>query len=211
MRSYSQNQEDVIVLALFKGFKGTLLEIGANDGVTLSNSQLLIENGWKGYLVEPGRKVFDKLYTLHEFNPRVKLYNFGIGICTSGGVKLPFYESAAHVPGGKDTGLVSSISREETERWRSAGVEFEQTEIQLFNFKDFWGMSGNPQFDFISIDAEGMDWEILNQIDLDAVGCKVLCVEHNSNKELYSKIINYCAGFKEISYNNENVILYNGK
>ena len=207
MRTYSQTKEDLFVANLFGSYKGTLLDIGANDGITLSNSRLLIENNWNAYLLEPG-KVFERLkevYT-HYFKEQVHLYNFGIGICTPGGVKLPFFESGAHVPGGKDTGLVSSISREETERWRSAGVEFERSEIQIFNFKDFWDLAGNPQFDFISIDAEGMDWEILNQIDLNVVGCKVLCIEWNGDRELGKKITDYCKGFKLVERNNENLI-----
>ena len=52
---YSQNHEDDIVLNFFQNTESnkTVLEIGANDGKTFSNSLLLIENGWKAHLVEP--------------------------------------------------------------------------------------------------------------------------------------------------------------
>lgn len=207
MKSYSQNGEDLFVLDYFRGYKGTLLEIGANDGRMLSNSLLLIENGWKALLVEPGRKVFDSLHALHAFNPNVKLHNCGIGE-QSGTVK--FYESGEHVLNGGDSGLVSSIDYAETERWRNSGVKFDETEVSIYDWATFYNKIDfpSPNVDFISIDAEGMDWDILKQIDLTAVGCKCLCIEHNGSIELISIFTDYCLthGLNEALRNNENII-----
>lgn len=207
MISFSQNKEDLFVLDYFKGYKGTLLSIGENDGVTLSNAKLLIEQGWAAHLVEPGT-VFKQLEGLHAGNDRVTCHNFGIGLCTPGGVRLPFYESAAHVPGGADTGLVSSLHPSETERWRQAGVQFKETTIQLYNFEEFLQISGATTFDFISIDVEGCDLEILLQINLTDVGCKCLCIEHNGDVELIDRFTAYCAQFemKPVYRNGENII-----
>ena len=36
--NYSQNNEQNIILNYFKNYKGTLLDLGANDGITFSNS-----------------------------------------------------------------------------------------------------------------------------------------------------------------------------
>ncbi len=58
---YSQNNEEQIIIEYFKDFKGHLLDIGANDGLTLSNSRKLIELGWTGDLVEPSPNAFQKL------------------------------------------------------------------------------------------------------------------------------------------------------
>lgn len=202
LASYAQNQEDLFVLNYFKSFKGTLLEIGSNDGHTLSNSLLLIENGWKAHLLEPGETCVDLMY-LHEKNDKVTVHNFGIGE-TNGKVK--FYESANHVPGGTDKGLVSSTDYAETERWRKAGVQFKETEIMLYTFDKFWSSIGKPQFDFISIDTEGCEVAILKQIDLEKVGCKVLIIEWNGNPELSTKFTRYCEGYRLALVNNENMI-----
>lgn len=202
--SYSQNQEDLFVLRYFKNFKGTLLEIGANDGQTLSNSNLLIQHGWKAHLVEPAG-VFADLQDLHKRNDKVKCYNYGIGDQDS---VVPFYESANHIPGGADRALVSSVDITETERWRKTGVEFVEKNIQLKSFESFWAEAGKPQFDFISIDAEGFDWPILQQINLQQVGCKCLCIEWNSVADLARTVIMYCNNFglKLVHQNNENLI-----
>jgi hypothetical protein len=50
---YGQNKEDetinnLIVSKYGSDFKGTILDLGANDGVTLSNSRYFYENNWKG-------------------------------------------------------------------------------------------------------------------------------------------------------------------
>lgn len=203
MRSYSQNAEDVIVWALFKGFKGTLLEIGANNGQTLSNSKLLIENGFSGHLVEPGH-TFNALSKSHKKNDKVKCYNYAIGGLFE--TEMSFYESGAHVKGGNDTGLVSTLDFEETERWRRNGVQFTERKVAVKPFSHLYRDMGKPMLDFISIDAEGHDWDILQQIDLNMVGCKVLIIEWNGDQDLLKKFTDYCANFRLVDKNNENLI-----
>lgn len=198
MHSYSQNREDLFVLDYFKGFKGTLLEIGANDGRTLSNSLLLIENGWKAHLVEPS-SVYNDICALHGDNPRVTVYNFGIGAYDE---VLELHESGCHVPNGADKALVSTFNTSEMSRW--PGVEFKSKPVQLVSWETF---AGNRQtFDFISIDAEGYDWEILQQIDLTLTSC--LIIEWNSIEALKVTFIDYCAsyGLKLAHVNAENLI-----
>ena len=64
---YGQNKEDEIINNLIvskygENFKGSILDLGANDGVTLSNSRFFVERGWHGVLVEAGNKPFEKLF-----------------------------------------------------------------------------------------------------------------------------------------------------
>lgn len=202
--SYSQSKEDKKILRYFNGRTGTLLEIGANDGSFLSNSKLLIENDWSAHLVEPST-VFKDLKKLHKENKNVKCYNIGIGTKNE---KVKFFESGNHVPNGTDKALVSSVKFEETKRWRDAGVEFTEREVELKTFKDFWEEIGKPQLNFISTDTEGYDWDILQQIDLKEVGCECLIIEWNGDKDLEKKFTSYCGkfGLKETHRNAENII-----
>ncbi len=202
MKSYSQSSEDLLILQYFGNYKGTLLEIGANNGTELSNSKLLIEQGWKAHLIEPGR-TFSDLVKLHYTNPKVHLYNYAIGESES---VTTFYESGAHVLGGADSGLVSSLDFDETLRWRNIGVDFTETTVQVKSFEDFYKEAGEPQLDFISIDAESHDWQILQQIDLRTVGCRCLCIEYNSLSYMEELFTTYCAGYKLLHKNRENLI-----
>ncbi len=198
----SQNNEAKIVSDYFKGFKGTVLDIGANDGMTFSNSYDLIKSGWSGVLFEPGQ-VFDQLDKLYDGNPKVDCYQLAI---TEKQEQLTFYQSGAHVKNGTDTGLVSTLDYDETIRWRNSGVEFTETKIQSVPFS--WVLKWHKQFDFITIDAEGNDWNILKQIDLNLVGCRCLCIEWNGDAQLHKQYSYYAMsfGFNLIHTNKENLI-----
>lgn len=204
MESHSQNKEDLKIAKYFNGKVGTLLSVGENDGKTYSNAKLLIDNGWSAYLLEPA-SVFQELHILHEDNEKVKTFNFGLGLKEE---TVKFYESKNHVPGGTDKALVSSTSYEETKRWRQAGVEFIECEIRLMPFNKFWEEQGNPILSFITIDCEGNDWNVLQQINLKDVGCECLIIEWNGDKVMARKFANYCYkfGLREIHSNAENKI-----
>lgn len=202
--SYSQNQEDLFILNYFGDYKGTVLEIGANDGIMLSNSRLAIQNGWSAYLVEPG-ETFNSLKFIYGGNPNIKLFPYGIGEKTE---QVNFYASKSHIPNGSDIGLVSSISYKETERWRNAGVEFITTTIQIRKYSEWYETQDRPKFDFISLDCEGGEWGILQLIDLDECACKCLCIEWNGNPDLRNLFNDYCSSFGMVLMvqNNENLI-----
>lgn len=203
--SYSQNQEDLFILNYFGDYKGTVLEIGANDGTMLSNSRLAIRNGWSAYLVEPGDP-YKSLVDLYGHSPEtVRLFGYGLGEKTE---QVNFYASKSHIPNGSDIGLVSSTSYKETERWRNAGVEFITTTIQVRKYSEWYEAQDRPKFDFISLDCEGGEWGILQQIDLDECACRALCIEWNGNPDLWNLFNDYCGSFGMVLrvQNNENLI-----
>ena len=201
MKSYSQNREDLFIANYFGDFKGTLLDIGANDGTTFSNSRLLIEKGWSAHLLEPGIAAFLKLADLYADSWHATIHRVGIGERDE---VVTFYESGAHVKNGKDIGLVSTAIGSETNRWRKSGVHFDETQVKLLTWQSFYKRCDECTFEFISIDAEGYDWKILQQIDLKDT--KVLCIEWNSDPNLLAKYTNYCKGFKPAVKNAENLI-----
>lgn len=198
-----QNQEDKLISEWFGQFKGIVLEIGANDGKTYSNSLHFIKNGWGAVLVEPSHKVFPKLQNLHEGNNRVFMVNAAIAN-HNGTAKL--LDSGDFLLKGTCS-LLSTLKPEEVKRW--GDVTFEETEVVTITFDTLLNSSPYKEFQFISIDCEGFDLEVLRQIDLDKVGCRAICIEHNSFPHIVSQIREYCLpyGFKEIGYNAENILL----
>jgi len=207
---YSQNDEEAVVKAYFaeRDPKSLcLLDIGANDGETFSNSRQLILDGWNAVLVEPSPKAFAKLKMLYRQNSKVKVRKLAISKATG---QLEFHESGSLNEDESDVALFSSIKASELERWADR-VSFTKMEVQSYSVGDFIENQNlqDLQFDFITIDAEGMDWEILRQIDLTQIGCKCLCVEWNGISSLYAKMKVYCENkhyMKECSRNSENVI-----
>lgn len=193
--SYSQTGEDLVALKYFNGGIGNLLSIGECDGKYLSNSLLLIENGWSADLLEPLLGTYIKLEKQHYNNRNVFCYSFGIDTTT--GLK-PFYASGGSVINVLDKSLL--------DKW-GYPMEYE-TEAQFFTWQDS-GLSKGT-YNFITIDAEGKDWDILTQMNLTELGCECICVEQGNDPVNYERIKAYCAGHgltKELLYNFENVIL----
>lgn len=199
---YSQNDEELILLEKLSSITGTLLDIGANDGKTLSNSLALIERGWSAVLVEPAKTPFAKLTSLHQDNPNVQCINLAIG--TEIG-ELKFYSSGTHLNSG-DTDLLSTLCESELDRWVGTENEFTEDVVSVVDFDTFLNHSQFKKFDLILIDAEGLDYDILTQIDLSQVECSMLVVETNSKDD--EKYIEYCEkyGLKPIHKTYENLI-----
>jgi FkbM family methyltransferase len=207
----SQNNEYEVVLNYFTRLTNNygmftefnLLSIGENDGETLSNTYDLLNNKfdkmkWNGYLIEPSPKAFSKLKKLYEGREDVICYN--VGIANESG-KHRFIESGNHL--GNDVALLSSLLDSETKRWTD--TEFNEIEAEFLTFSDFIGLTmGN--FHFITIDAEGYDYDILKQINLMSVDCRCLCIEHNGNTDLINKYLEHCKPMYELSRNAENII-----
>lgn len=197
---YTQNKEQEYILEHFKDFKGTLCSIGENDGKTFSNALALIELGWDAILVEPSPCTFEKLKELHKDRDNVICINAAVG--ESAG-KMKFYESGHHLKDKSDYALLSTLDPNETIKWRKAGIEFKEIEVDVITMTEL-----NAHFDFVTIDAEGLDIEILKQIDL--THTSLLCIEWNSIMANKLVIMEYCSQFgmnKIIYESGENLLI----
>jgi FkbM family methyltransferase len=172
---HSQNNEEQIILEYFKDHIGVFLDIGANDGITLSNTRRLAKMGWSGVCVEPSPTVFNKLSKLYEDNQNIQCVPFAIS--NSSG-KCTFYESNEHLGNG-DYSLLSTLIESEIDRWKGTQT-FTKIEVDTITIDRLFEISNFKKFDFISIDCEGLDYEILKNIKPYISETKMICVEWNS-------------------------------
>ncbi len=190
MKSYSQYGEDLKILEFFKNKKGNLLDIGANDGRTISNSLLFIEEGWSGVLIEASHIAFEKLVKEHENNKNIYCLNK----CLSDKIgKTTFYHNLNHFGRG-DTDLLSTIV-ESNYQDSSRGFSFSKFEIDCVDFNTLYEEMPIKKFDYISIDIEGMDLLILKQMNLNDMEVELLIIEYNNMIEVKNEIITYCNKF----------------
>ncbi len=219
MKDYSQSGEQAVILNYFTGReRGTLLDIGANDGETFSMSRALMLDGWSGVLIEPSPAAFSKLLDTYrvtgsgrkpdsfvgtpgEYHAHI---SGGMVVAPGGNARLVnaaitptdgpagFYDSGTHLKKG-DVALLSTTVPAEMDRWKKSGEQFTKTTVRGITFATLMRERGVKHFDFISIDAEGCDLSILKQIDLTAVGCQMLCIEFNQNKTAEAEMRAYCA------------------
>src|ERR1043165_9589321 len=159
MNTYSQNGEDLIISEYFGSFKGYLLSIGENNGKTFSNARLLIENGWNALLIEPSLA----------YNNLVRLYSdHELVTCDNKAVSDKYGTSVWYE---LEDSLLSTMDKSIAD---TCGRKYETTAVDINPYSE---IANN--YDFITIDAEGSDWIILQQIDLTYTKC--LCIEYSND------------------------------
>ena len=193
---YSQNQEEKYILNHFKDKQGTFLDLGAYDGKELSNTRALVELGWAGCCVEPHPTICAELEkNCLGFD---KVFCFEIAIGKANGI---FQLNA-------NPTYYSTLIDSEMERWKNTDFEFKPIDVEVFDFKTFQSISPYNTYDFISIDCEGLEIDILYQMDLDKLQCKMICVETNGKEtQKYIDYISTFKGFKVVHVNAENLIM----
>lgn len=176
---YSQNNEEDIILKFFnKDTQGTFLDIGAYHPTVFSNTRALYEKGFKGVFVEPSPTLKPPFVTAYGNDPQMQLLEICVG--TENGT-VDFYNSYGDA--------VSTTIKAETVRWeQDLGVKFELMQIEMVDVAGLIERCQYKQFDFINIDTEGNVFDILNQIDPAALGCRLICAEWaGKDKELFEQ------------------------
>jgi FkbM family methyltransferase len=197
--SYSQNKEEEIILDYLKGYVGTFVSIGENDGVTFSNVRALAERGWSGVMIEPDPEAFSRLEKLYLEYKGLYTYNYAIG--DHNGKKI-LQKSSSLLKNG-DTGLVSTFNASEMERFKSV-VKYTPIEVQQYTWRTALNRWSIQEFDVVSIDVEGNEMQILPDMDLSKT--KLLCIEHNGRQDLKLEYEKYLEGFRLIYTSAENLI-----
>lgn len=182
---YAACGQDILIAELLSHKKnGTFFDIGANDGVTISNSYYFEkELGWSGVAVEPIPSVFAKLQS----NRSCHLVN---GCVTPEPGTAKFLEM-----GGQDNmlstleqnneGLTARRLRKNAQRHNTDVTEIE---VECFTFASLTKKFGIDSVDVLSVDTEGGELNILKSIDFSATPVSVITVENNYYK---SDIRNY--------------------
>lgn len=198
---YSQNNEEQVILDYFDGYIGTFLDIGANDGETLSNTRKLALLGWQGVCIEPAMTAYRKLHDLYLKDDNV--LTIKLAVAQTDGMAV-LHDSGEHLGTG-DTSLLSTLVSRETEKWKD--TEFKNQMVKVARWETVIKEYDLNPFDFISIDAEGMDVAILQQMDLSKTF--LVCVEHNGSQTAQMRIKQHCAKFgltETLLFNGENII-----
>lgn len=203
---YSQSLEEKVILEYFKDAStGTFIDIGANEGQTFSNTRALALRGFFGVLVEPSPSAFKKLKTLYDGHKGIYLYQVAINDHNGKAI----LQESGPLCSSSDIGLVSTFHNEEMDRFKRT-VSYTPVEVKTFRWKTFLNRLTIKEFSFVSIDAEGSDLTILQQMDLGALKTQCVCIEHNSKPELKKQYLEVTSKFgldKIIYESGENIII----
>ena len=187
--SKSQDGEDrYLVDTYFKGLcGGTYLELGALDGVRFSNSHLFeFGFGWSGVLIEPNPKSFKALQTNR---PKNRLHN--VAVCD--------VSREVHFMRGDEgavTGIFEFMAPSFRAEWfkgsASSRLEDVSDKIRCEPLRRVLGKDGlreKKHIDFLSLDVEGAEFEVLKTIDFTAQQFGVIFYEADPHNVVKNEIV----------------------
>lgn len=197
MKYYSQARQDFIVDQLFYNKKnGFFLDLGANDGISFSNTYFFEKHrNWQGICVEPIKEVYDKL----KKNRKCKVINCAIGEKTE---KLTFTRVVG--PSQMLSGLKKFRHQDHQKRTLNE-VEFNggkviEEIVQCLSFKEMMSKFNVKTIDYLSIDIEGGEFEILKTINLKDFSIKIITVENNYDDKRINDFMISKGYFKILKY-----------
>jgi FkbM family methyltransferase len=194
----SQHKQDLVLDQVLFANKpaGVFLDIGANDGLTYSNTSFLEqERKWKGICVEPLPDTFEKLKT----NRSCILENCAVGAADK-------QEDFLQVTGYAEmlSGLMKNYNKKHLERVDSEiaqyGGEKRVIVIKTVNINTLLAKHHIERVDYCNIDTEGSELEIIRAIDFSKVAINVFTVEANYRSEVIKmKLFLFFKGYKYIT------------
>lgn len=162
---FSQFEEERIILDFWGNRVASFLDIGAWDGIELSNTRALALKGWSGILVEPSPTAFQLLLKNTNDIPNMVCVNSAISEMR----EIRKFHAQSMWGGTLNDSKVKDDCRTNTSNYY----------VLTMSPTDLWeiGTREDMEFEFVSIDAEWMDYQVL-------CGCRglfnkteLLCVE----------------------------------
>jgi FkbM family methyltransferase len=139
-----------LVAAFFGDIKGYFVEVGANDPHERSQTSHLERAGWTGVLVEPQPNLANKLRAMRS----AKVFAVACSAPENAGRTLPLYVA----------GPLSALNRE---RMAPGAAPETIIKVPISTLDSVLGEAGSPaHFDFLSIDVEGHEIEVLRGFDI---------------------------------------------
>jgi len=166
--TYAQHGDDIVIRCVFDSLgidNPSYLDIGAHHPSNISNTKLFYDAGSRGINVEANPNLFSQFMVDRPYDINL---NFGVG--KEAGF-IPFYMIDNYSGRNSfDFETVNAFVQDYPEFSIKQVVDLPvMTVAQL--------LSNRAVPDFLTIDVEGLDYDILKSIDFERYPFKVICVE----------------------------------
>lgn len=176
--SYSQlGQERYLNEKYFNNKKdGVFVDIGAHNGIELSNTKFFEELGWTGLCVEPLPDVFEKLKT----NRKCICENYAV-TDTEGVADFLLLKGWCEMLSGLANEYVQAhLNRIDSEIQQHGGSK-EVVPVKTIKLQTLLDKHNINRIDFLSVDTEGNELKVLKSIDFNKTKIFSIAVENNYN------------------------------
>lgn len=172
-----QLKEKIHQLLLYKT-EGFFVDIGAHNGLALSNTKFLEDLGWDGVCIEPHPIVFKELLNnrkCEKINCAVWKEDTKVNFLLLTG----YTEMLSGIYESYDPRHYNRIQRE----LQQHGGSCEMIEIDARRFES---IVNRKHIDFLSIDTEGSELQILEQVDFNQFSIGSICIENNFHESKFN-------------------------
>ena len=173
IHSYSQFGEDAFIAQHFDpDYKGICIDIGATDGIGMSNTYHFEQHGWKAICVEANPAMIPSLT-----QTRANAVHCAVGQYNNKEVEF----KVVTLEGGNQT----AISGLELDHRLMESHAFLNPQVSIVKVPERTLDSIIADFDwvthidFISIDTEGTELDVLKGFDIPKWNVKMFCIENN--------------------------------
>jgi FkbM family methyltransferase len=167
--SYSQSKEDLI-LDKFLGYKsnGFYVDVGAYDPSWISNTMRFYKRGWRGINIDPNMDNWKKF-----LSRRDRDINLNLGVGPKAGA-LTYY--------AMDPPTLSTFSKTNAEKYQKSGLRLvSSTKIPVLPLSSIFSKDcPHTHIDFMSLDVEGFEMDVLKSNDWEKYRPAYICVESAS-------------------------------
>lgn len=173
IRTYAQYGEDVLIYGIFKTLgieTPRYIDIGTHHATNLSNTYFFYTRGSNGVCIEPSPVLAKKIKSAR---PRDIVRAVGVGAVSQ--PPMPYYILTAQT--------MNTFSKKDAEQTITAPQMYGHQKIEssilvpVVGINDILKEYADTYTDFVSIDTEGMDEEIIRAIDFTTYRPTVLCIE----------------------------------
>ncbi len=172
-KSYSQNKEDLFLIEFFKDLKkGFYLDLGRHHPKRFSNTYLLYKRGWSGINVDAN---YSTILLFNLFRKRDKNIR---ALINTNSVSVFYYKF-------NDSALNGILSPQNAKRLVDVGYKLKKkVKMNSISINDFIKKYGlvNKKINFLKIDLEGIDFELIKVLDFNIIDIQVIMIEKKQNK-----------------------------
>jgi FkbM family methyltransferase len=173
------NQDKYLETYIFKGYKnGFYVDVGAHDGISINNTLYFEKNNnWRGINIEPIKKVFDKLVINRPNN-----INLNCAVCNNDG-ETDFLCNIGYtemISGIKDNFDIRHLHRLQRENIKYGSIT-EVIKVETKKLETILHDNDISHINYLSIDVEGAEFEVIKSINFDKVFIDVIGFENNYN------------------------------
>ncbi|MEK7621060.1 MAG: FkbM family methyltransferase [Patescibacteria group bacterium] len=174
---FAQYNEDIIIASLLPNIEnGFYVDVGANDEEYHSVTKYFYQRGWSGINIEPIPrllKVFEK--------KRKRDINLNIAVSEKKGT-LKFREYPEH------DGF-STLSTESKGEESKLNIPYNDYSVKVDSLENIFSENSIKKIDFLKIDVEGYEFEVLKSNNWEKYRPTVVCIEANHRTDDWSSFL----------------------